>query len=251
MIDLLRVRRTERGVILHAWRPARLVLGVSSVLFLAACAPRPPAALMTASTGSRSVYVISNGWHTGLVLPRAQISAEVWPEQGELAPAPFLEVGWGDSAAYLADRITVRVAIVAALGSSAALHLAGLDGLPTERGRKIDVVEVRLTPREFDDLTGFISRSYARDGTGNTIWLARGYTDNSAFYRARGRYHLFNTCNTWTAQALRAAGCPIVSALILTAPQLVAQALSACAGIRPDVDDHAELFTPSTSSVAR
>lgn len=206
-----------------------------SALSLVACAGRPPAVLMTDVTGSRSVYVISNGWHTGLVLPRGQVSAEVWPEQGELAPAPFLEVGWGDREAYLADRMTVRLALGAALGSaSAALQVAGLDALPTERGREIEVAELRLTPREFDDLSRFISKSYARDGTGKTIWLARGYTDNSAFYLATGRFHLFNTCNTWTAKALRAAGCPIVSALILTASQLMDQALSACEGIRLD-----------------
>jgi uncharacterized protein (TIGR02117 family) len=209
------------------------MLTLLSALSLAGCAGRPPAALMADSTGSRSVYVISNGWHTGLVLPRGQVSAEAWPEQGELAPAPYLEVGWGDSAAYLADRMTVPLALGAALGSaSAALQVAGLDALPTERGREIEVVELRLAPREFDDLSRFISQTYARDGAGDTIRLARGYTDNSAFYRATGRYHLFNTCNTWTAKALRAAGCPIVSALILTASQLMDQALSACEGIR-------------------
>ncbi len=112
--------------------------------------------------------------------------------------------------------------------------MAGLDALPTDRGRKIEVAELRLTPREFDDLSRFISKSYARDGTGHTIRLARGYTDNSAFYLATGRYHLFNTCNTWTAKALRAAGCPLVAALTLTASQLMDQALSACKGIRLD-----------------
>lgn len=190
---------------------------------------------MTDSTGSLSVYVISNGWHTGLVLPRGQVSSEIWPEQGELAPARFLEVGWGDRDAYLADRITVRLALGAAFGSaSAALQVAGLATPPTERGGEIEVAELRLTPREFDDLSRFISKTYARDGAGNTIRLARGYTANSAFYLATGRFHLFNTCNTWTAKALRAAGCPIVSALILTAPQLMDQALSACKGIRLD-----------------
>lgn len=217
----------------RASRGPRWILTLLSALSLAACAGRPPAALMTDSTGSRSVYVISNGWHTGLVLPREQVSTEVWPEQGELAPAPYLEVGWGDGAAYLADRMTVRLALGAALGSaSAALQVAGLDALPTVRGREIEVAELRLTPREFDDLSRFISKSYARDGTGNTIRLARGYTDNSAFYRATGHFHLFNTCNTWTAKALRAAGCPIASALILTASQLMDQAVSACGGIR-------------------
>jgi len=190
---------------------------------------------MTDTTGSLSVYVISNGWHTGLVLPRGHVSSEIWPEQGELAPAPFLEVGWGDREAYVADRITVRLALGAALGSaSAALQVAGLDTLPTERGREIEVAELRLTPRGFDDLSRFISKSYARDGTGHTIRLARGYTDNSAFFLATGRYHLFNTCNTWTAKALRAAGCPLVAALTLTASQLMDQALSVCKGSRLD-----------------
>ena len=32
------------------------------------------------------------------------------------------------------------------------------------------------------------------------------YTNRDAFYQARGHYHVFNTCNTWTGRALRKAG---------------------------------------------
>jgi len=214
----------------HRW-----ILAVLSALSLAACAGRPPAEFLADPAELRSVYVVSDGWHTGLVLPRGQVSSEVWPEQDDLGPAPYLEVGWGDRGAYLADRITMRLAFRAAFGSaSAALQVAGLDVPPSERGREIEVAELRLTPREFDNLSRFISESYARDDAGHPIRLARGYTDNSAFYLAIGRYHLFNTCNTWTAKALRAAGCPIAAPLTLTAPQLMDQALGACQGIRLD-----------------
>ena len=35
------------------------------------------------------------------------------------------------------------------------------------------------------------------------------YADNDAFYEASGRYHLFETCNTWTGRLLRRAGAPV------------------------------------------
>lgn len=216
-----------------ASRALRWILAALAVLPLTACVGHSPAVRMSDLQGSRSVFVISNGFHTGLVLPRDQVSDEVWPEQRELGPARYLEVGWGDKAAYLADRITMRLALGAAFGSaSSALQVAGLDVAPAEHARELEVVEVRLTPREFDDLSRFIRGSYARDAAGGTIRLSRGYTGNSAFYEATGRYHLFNTCNTWTAKALRAAGCPIASALTLTASQVMEQTLGECQGTR-------------------
>ncbi len=217
----------------RASRGSGWILTVLAALSLVACAGRLPGVATPDLSAARLVYVISNGFHTALVLPRAQVSSEVWPEQAELGPAPYLEVGWGDKAAYLADRITIRLALGAAFGSSSsALQVAGLDVSPAERTRDLEVAEVRVTAREFDDLTRFIRESYARDAGGSTIRLSRGYTDNSAFYLATGRYHLLNTCNTWTARALRAAGCSIASAFTLTASQLVQQALDACKGIR-------------------
>ena len=36
---------------------------------------------------------------------------------------------------------------------------------------------------------------------------------HSMFYLAEGEYSLFNTCNSWTAKALQAAGLPIRTTL--------------------------------------
>ena len=43
-----------------------------------------------------------------------------------------------------------------------------------------------------------------RGGRGERV--ARGLYADSWFYPARGLFHLFNTCNTWTARMLSAAG---------------------------------------------
>ena len=34
----------------------------------------------------------------------------------------------------------------------------------------------------------------------------RGYWNNDNFYEAHGNYHLFNTCNAWTNEALQTIG---------------------------------------------
>ncbi len=44
---------------------------------------------------------------------------------------------------------------------------------------------------------------------------------DSNFYDARGRFHLFNTCNTWTARTLRAGGVNLSPSGVITADELV------------------------------
>jgi hypothetical protein len=48
----------------------------------------------------------------------------------------------------------------------------------------------------------------------------------SQFYRSRDTYHLFRTCNIWTARALYAAGCPVRPFLAMTEYNLMLQAQS-------------------------
>ncbi|MGV3590311.1 MAG: DUF2459 domain-containing protein, partial [Gammaproteobacteria bacterium] len=53
----------------------------------------------------------------------------------------------------------------------------------------------------------------------------RAYVDNSGvFFEASQRYGLFNNCNTWSGDALRAAGLPIRGAFNLTAKSVFEQA---------------------------
>jgi uncharacterized protein DUF2459 len=44
--------------------------------------------------------------------------------------------------------------------------------------------------------------------------LGPGLYGDSRFYPAHGQFHLFNTCNTWAARALQAAGYPMSSPII-------------------------------------
>lgn len=193
-------------------------------LWLAACSAgvsggRPP------DTALREpVYVVSNGWHTGVVVPGRPFASG--RGIGSFGPGRFryLEVGWGDRDAYLADRITPRLALRAAFASrGSVLLVTGFDQTIPERYQGLDVIELRLSDGALGSLARFIESSLAGDTGGRLVRLEPGSTASSAFYPARGHFHLLNTCNAWTARALEAAGLPLTPALTLTAYHLMQQ----------------------------
>lgn len=215
--------QTPRGG--SRWTAARLAALVAGSVLLAACAAADPGIDASPSTGpARPVYVIGNGFHTGLVVAGPAIPAGGRVAPVDFADAPYLEFGWGDRAAYTADRLTMRLALGAAFFSrGSALFVAGHDAPPAEQFAGLDVLEVRVPDRRWPALLRFVEASYARDPGGRPIRIGPGYVDASAFYLATGRFSLFNTCNTWVARALHAGGVPVVPALTLTADQLMDQ----------------------------
>jgi uncharacterized protein (TIGR02117 family) len=187
----------------------------------------PVASLYPPGPGDPStpVWVVDHGWHTGLVLERAEIPGGLWPERDDLAPAPYLEVGWGDAAFYRAKEPGVGLAVRAALGSAgSALHVVALPALPQRIFPGREVVEIRLSLSGLQALVRFVDKSFARGERGRAPQLGPGLYGISAFYPARGRYHLLSTCNTWIADALRSAGVPITPAYAMTAGNLMWQA---------------------------
>ncbi|MEY2560333.1 MAG: hypothetical protein QOG51_748, partial [Verrucomicrobiota bacterium] len=82
---------------------------------------------------------------------------------------------------------------------------------------RFTVIQVDLSQAGFARLCGHIERTYALDEAGRPIRLGEGW------YRARGKYSAFHTCNTWAAEGLRQAGCPITPAYCLTPGPLLSQ----------------------------
>ena len=77
---------------------------------------------------AKPVYVVSHGWHVGLVLRRDDIGAGVSAPAGQ-----YLEIGWGDGDFYPAARGTLGLALRAAFRSrSSVLQVVGFDAPVTE-----------------------------------------------------------------------------------------------------------------------
>jgi hypothetical protein len=104
------------------------------------------------------------------------------------------------------------------LGSNRTVLLA--DGFSQSIRRKyadpkFAILAVDLPGAGVSRLCDHIQQTYAVDERGRPIRLGQGW------YRARGTYSAFNTCNTWVAAGLKKAGCPIDPTLCSLPSQLL------------------------------
>jgi len=177
------------------------------------------------NASTKTVYLVSHGWHAGIVLRRADIPADRWPENVNFPYAEFLEVGWGDKQYYQTPDAHFGITLRAALWpTSSVLHIVGFSGAVTAYYSSSEIIEIKLGEPGFELLSRYIAASFARDESGQALPLGGGLYGNSRFYLSRESYHLFNTCNVWTARALHAAGVPITPSFSITVEQLMAQA---------------------------
>ena len=80
-----------------------------------------------------------------------------------------------------------------------------------------------LTEGGFLNLVEALAAGFERPAGGRAEAISRGLYPDSRFYNALGEFHLFNTCNTWTARVLRAGGLALSSSGIITADGLMAR----------------------------
>jgi len=174
--------------------------------------------------GKQQIFVTSNGWHTGIVLKRNYLSLDNMPEIGDLPQAEFYEFGWGDAKFYPAKEATVGITLAAALMPTVAvMHVVGLPAEPSRYFTRAEVVPLSLGKQDLDRLITFIADSFDRKSKPRADPIASGLYKSSYFYPANGKFHLFNTCNNWTAGALRAGGFKIKIVGTIQAESLMQQ----------------------------
>ena len=198
-----------------------LLLAVSS----SACAVSVRETLAPVESEPRkTIYLVSHGRHAGIVLGRAEIPDNVWPAAGDFPDAQYLEVGWGDMDYYKTPDPHMGLIIKAALLPTASvLHIVAFSGPVQAYFPYSEIIRIELTSAGFEHLSRTIAASFATDEAGNITSLGHGLYGNSRFYLSRESYHLFNTCNVWTARALRAAGLPITPATATRVENLMSQ----------------------------
>ena len=196
---------------------------VLSVTWLTACKTVLPPEDVGPRT--RLVHVASNGWHTAIVVPAPDLVATgALPEVADFSGASFLEFGWGDRIYYPAKEKTLGMTLTAVLvPTPAVMHMAVLQAPPEDDGSGLEVISVELTESGFRRLAQTLAAEFERPPGGRAESVSRGLYSDSHFYHARGKFHLFNTCNTWTARMLHAGGVALSPSGIVTADGLMAR----------------------------
>lgn len=164
------------------------------------------------------VYLHSNGVHTDIIVPMKNAVFD-WHEVVNPAhslsgrTAEYVAIGWGSRDFYLNVREWRDLSAAAALRA-----ISGMDGslihvsfLSREPSRGNRTMLLTLSKAEYGRLTAQIRPYFQTNEYGATLPVAgTHYNSNDAFYQAKGRYHLFYTCNTWTNERLKQSGLPAV-----------------------------------------
>lgn len=199
-----------------------LIVLMSALLVACAAPPKdlfPPGP----NEPSKTIYLVSHGWHAGIVVKRADIPPGTWPQHNDFPKAEYLEVGWGDKDYYMTPEPHLGITLKAGLLPTASvLHIVGFSGSVTRNFPHSEVIRIELSEGGFQRLCSYLENSYALDESGLSQPLGPSLYGKGQFYLSRETYHAFNTCNVWTARALRGAGCPITPAANLTVESLMA-----------------------------
>jgi len=197
---------------------------LSLVLFAAlywcadAILSRIPAKAYRKGEGQKyTVYILSNGVHTDLVLPVRTDLIDwytVFPAdniRSKNSSFPWVSIGWGDKGFYLNTPewkdLKVSTALLAASGlGETALHVTYYAAMYENEY----CYKVSIDANQFTALCRYIMDSLATDSAKAPILIPTTavYGDNDAFYEAKGAYNLFFSCNTWANTALKKAGMP-------------------------------------------
>jgi uncharacterized protein (TIGR02117 family) len=160
------------------------------------------------------IYIKTNGVHTDLVMPLQNAYVD-WTQTIDTnharnaSNAQWCSIGWGDKKFYIETPEWSDLTVSTAVGSTFGFHQSAMHVvfyplvLPSKRKRAL-----YLSPEQYQRLHGWILDWFELDSNGQVIPIPTGnsYGPNDVFYEAKGRYHLFHTCNTWTNQALKVAG---------------------------------------------
>ncbi|WP_413532711.1 TIGR02117 family protein [Empedobacter brevis] len=191
-----------------------LVLLIVVYLLAAVLLPLIPVNKQKEKTNDQiTAYILTNGMHTDIVVP---VKSEVidwstivpFSDTKSKKEYNYIAFGWGDKGFYLDTPewkdLKFSTAFNAAfwLGDSA-IHTTFYNKI-TEAD---DCKRIVMSFDEYEKLVDYIKNSFDLNEN-NKVKLIKTdavYGDNDSFYEAKGNYSLFFTCNTWAANALKAA----------------------------------------------
>jgi len=173
----------------------------------------------------KTIYLVNHGWHAGIVLRRADIADKRLPVIADFSDVDYLEIGWGDKDYYQTPDAHIGIIMKAALlPTDSVLHIVGFNKTVTSYFPNSEIIGIELSATGFEKLIRRIATSFARDAAGNLLSTGPGLYGNSHFYLSTEQYHLFNTCNVWTARLLQTTGLAMIPASAISVEDLMSQA---------------------------
>lgn len=208
----------------------RLGLAVASVVLalliaaLLTVKPGDPALYPPAEANAQKIHLVSHGWHSGIVLPRAALAGEGAAAALRNLATRFrdydqIEFGWGEARFYRStptiSDVDWRLAAEALFTPGGRAGVVQVVGVPDDLRHVFpaaEIVPIHVSPAGLARLLARLDAAF-RLQDGQPIEEGPGLYGPSLFYAGTGRFWFGNVCNHWTARLLNAAGLPVAPVL--------------------------------------
>lgn len=172
----------------------------------------------------RIVFIVSHGWHTGLVISTKNLGPELAFLKTHFNNSLYYEIGWGDKNFYQTKQITSGITVRAIfLPTESVVHVVSLTEQPYTYFPNSQIIPVKISRQGHRQLTHSIAQTFKKNSEGVVIQTQSGLYGNSEFFAGNGNFYITNNCNSWTAKMLAKAGVPIRTWLTLTANSILTQ----------------------------
>ncbi|MEA2091576.1 MAG: DUF2459 domain-containing protein [Campylobacterota bacterium] len=176
-----------------------------------------------AAESDKDIFVINYEWHAGIVVKVKDINSSLWEVEPIFKESKYIEVGWGDEDFYKSSDPSVWMTLKAGLlPTSSVVHLRAVSQHELNSFSQERVAKLTISEKGFSKLSLFIENSFAKEDDAFIV-LSKGLYPNSLFYLSSKKYHIFNTCNVWTAEALQSAEVDIEPFTSITTDNLFSQ----------------------------
>jgi uncharacterized protein (TIGR02117 family) len=165
--------------------------------------PRPPS--QPGAPADRTVYVVERGFHTDIGLRSADLTGPIAQFATIFPTAQTVLFGFGDRLFVTTRRKWLGDWLLALVPGHGAMLVTGLLTTPDVAFGQGNVARIKVTSAQLARIEAYVSFSFDLAG-GMPVWIGKGPYYGSLFYASPRTYDLLDTCNTWTAAALRSGG---------------------------------------------
>lgn len=151
------------------------------------------------------IFIYSGNTQCDLILP-IKTAEKDWSHQLDMKPdrsVSHIAIGWADRALCNGSKaqhdLEIETVIKAMLfPTDAVMHVRCVSKPYTSA----QTMGVKISPQQYQQLCEYIEGSFDSDSPLASV----SHDDHGQIFPATGKHHLFNTCNNWIGEAMKAGG---------------------------------------------
>jgi uncharacterized protein (TIGR02117 family) len=162
--------------------------------------------IMNNENSEKLIYLNTNGVHLDIVIAIENVNNSALSDIKFNQNEKYLSFGWGDENFYINTPtwgdLTFKNAFSAIfMKSSTLMHITRY------KQKHSDWIEIKVNESELKKLNNYLFKTFETNENGMKIILEnQGYSSIDNFYKSKGSYSCFKTCNSWVNIGFKESG---------------------------------------------